>query len=244
MAWSSTSRHAGDEGFATPAAVVVSLGVALVATAVTGSAIAELKLARADYDRSQVESRLDGAQAIAILAVISGGASTRMRWTIASGDGTVDVLAEPEAAKLSLNAAADLDSATLSRLAVSDTGDLKARLKQLTASRTADQDLASLDASPIWRACARSLIAVHGAATKPPVLKARAPVQNQVAWRIGEVWRIRVTGGELGARSSDRWTDERIVRFTGDAEHPAAIVDRRFGRSGKEGDPCDAIFAS
>ncbi len=244
MAWSNANQN-GDEGFATPAAVTVSMALALVATAVTGSAIAELKLARSDYERGQVESRLDGAQAAAVLTVISGGPSTRMRWTVPSGDEVIDILAEPEAPKLRLASAADLDGATLAELAVTDAGELKARLKQLAASLAADQDLVSADASPIWRACARSLIAVHGNSAKPPVLKARAPIQGQLTWRIGEVWRVRVTGGAqgAGARPTDRWTDDRIVRFTGDAEHPAAIVDRRFSRAAKGADPCDAIFA-
>ena len=244
MAWSNVSEG-DDDGFATPAAVMVSLGVALVATAVTGEAIAQLRLARSDFARSQIESRLDGAQASAALAVISGGASTRMRWTIASNDGPVDVLAEPEAAKLSLSAAADIDDATLAKLAVADSGDLKVRLRELNPSRDADHELVSADASPVWRACARSLIAVHGAAARPPVLKARAPVQGALIWRIGEVWRVRVTWGPQSVHGlAERWVDDRIVRFTGDAEHPAAIVDRRFSRAGKGGDPCDAIFAS
>ena len=225
---------------------MVSLGLALVATAVTGSAVAELRLARSDYRRGQAESRLDGAQAAAVLAVIGAGPSARMRWTIASGAGEVEVLAEPEAPKLGLQAAGDLDDATLAKLKVSDRGALKARLRQLTASQTADQDLAAADASATWRACARSLVAVHGTAIKPPVLKARSPVPGPLTWHIGEVWRMRVTGGgpSAGGTRADRWTDDRIVRFTGDAEHPAAVVARRFARAAKGGDPCDAIFAS
>ena len=72
-----------------------------------------------------------------------------------------------------------------------------------------------------------------------PRAAAVAPVdQGEVSWRIGEVWRLQISG------AGDGWADDRIVRFTGDPTHPAAVVERRLARGSGKAGVCDRLFAA
>jgi hypothetical protein len=235
VACSNSDPDTSDAGFATPAAAVVSLALAMVATAVTAGGVMQLRLARADMARAEVESVLDGAQQRAALAMLSGGSATRLRWTLADGGG-VQMLAESEAAKLNLAAATVLNDATLSKLGVTDAAALRARLVAVSATAPS-ADIEAADPAPLWRVCGRSLISRLGTATRQPTLTAQVPKGGPVAWRIAEVWRLRAT-------SVDGWVDDRLVRFTGDPARPAAVVERRLYRTSGGGDRCDAILSA
>jgi len=91
-----------DLGYATPAALVFALALALVAsvTVVRGAAI--VRLSRADLTRTQLEYVLDGAQLDAAATVIRSGAGGPYHWSMASDTGWLDALAERESDKLDL----------------------------------------------------------------------------------------------------------------------------------------------
>lgn len=230
------AARGADDGFATPAAAVVSLGLAVVASAITGLAVAELKSAQSDEAKTRVAYRLDGAQQQAALSVATDPKATRLAWSMPAVGGSADVLAEAEGSKLGVGDGAALDGAVLTRLGVTDTADLRGRLQRLTQEQAIGGDLENADAALGWRVCARSLISVYGVAKTSPGFKSTLPAHGNVVVRMGEVWRIRV--------AADGWADDRIVRLTGDALHPAAVIDRRFYRRTVKEDRCAALLAA
>ena len=225
----------GERGYATASAIAISMALAMVASAVTGLSAAELESARGGLARLASEAELEGAQNAAVTAVLSSGQSTRLRWSLPTGLGAVDVLAEPEALKTSYADAAKATDAQLARMGVGDPGPLRGRLAA-DVDPTDITPTRDLDASTIWRICAPSRISRFGETKLGALGPAQTPDGRRFSWRAGDVWRIRVA-------SSDGWSDDRLVRFSGDAIHPAAIVERRLSRQGTADRQCDTIFA-
>lgn len=228
----------GQAGYATVAALGVSLAVALLAGALVLRGVSALKLARADYRRSQAEYALSGEQLLAATKVLNSSGAGRLAWN-ASGLDWLDVavLAEPEAPKLSLAAAAVLDDKALAALGAADPGKTRGRLAVLDpASATPDQ-VEAADAGNGWRACAASAISPWGASDVVHLGPTQAPNQEAGGARAGQVWRIRAT-------TRDGWTDERIVRLIGRAEAPSAVIWLRFGRGTGKGVTCDKIIGN
>lgn len=213
--------------------MAISLALSVVAVAVTSASVEALRFERRDLGRTQAEFALAGAQDRAALATIAASGRGRLHWSLPTDDGTVEILAEPERDKLSLSAAADLDETILRKLGATDAQAVKSKLTALAQSHAEWNTLSGADPSPMWRACAPTLISPFGEATKPALVKAGPPMQGPLAWRPGEVWRIRVV-------SPSGWADDRIVRFTGAPGHPTAVIDRVFGRGEDWGDRCDA----
>jgi hypothetical protein len=228
-------RLEGDAGFATPAATVVSLGLAIIAMAVTLRSAMELRLARADRDRTVADYALAGAQQAAALAVIGARQGAPLRWEIATDIGPAVALAEPQAGKLAPEAAA-VQAPVLARLGVSDAAVAQARLRALVPGKSSDFDVEAIDSGPVWTGCARSMISPYGLAVRDADRRPVAPIWGPLSWRIGEAWRLRV-------RAAGGWVDDRVVRFTGDATHPAAVVERRLQRTGEGEDACDRVLA-
>lgn len=211
------------DGYASVAAIAVSLSLAVVATALMARSIGTLRAARADFERTRAEYQLAGVQQRAALALMMG-----------SGSGSV--IAEREAAKISVATAADLDSGTLSRFGVKNPERLTAWLRDAAAAGpTPPADLVAADQAAGWRACAPAMISAFGraASLNPPQDGSR--IETGVKPGLGEVWRLR-------ASTPKGWTDERIVRFTGVSQRPASVIWRRFYRSVGEGKSCAAIF--
>jgi hypothetical protein len=225
-----------DGGYATAAALTVSLAVAILAAALVMRGVATLKLARADFRRSQAEYALAGAQTLAAARLLNSSASERLAWSLGGLDPQgVSLLAEAEAPKLGLATAGELDDKTLAALGAIDPGTARARLAGLqVASATPDQIETADDASG-WRACAVSAISPWGTSQVVRLGATREPDQEPGGARAGQVWRVR-------ASTQDGWTDERIVRLIGRAENPSAIIWRRFGRSAGKGVACDKII--
>lgn len=224
---------AGDGGWATASAVVFSMALALTATALSGLASAELRSARAGLDRVHAEYALDGAQKAADVAALETDKAVRLRWSLSTDDGQFDVLAEPEAAKLSLAAAAALDDKALAKLGVVDSAALRDRLTAASGKQT---PVPELDAAPLWRDCAASVVSRFGEAKDLALASPATPNQVKFDWRLGEVWRLRVT-------DKTGWTDDRLVRFVGDPLRPAAVIERSFTRQSR--DPsCETAFGA
>ncbi len=214
---------------------MISLALAIVAIAVTATSISALNLARRDFQADRIVYALAGAHERADLTMLAAGLSNRLRWNLTLPEGPVSILAEAEGPKMALSAAAGLDDASVAKLDITDANALRLRLKSMTHDEAIGSRLEAVDASHVWRACARSLISAYGDAKTIPVLKATAPVADTSAWHAGDVWRIRVA---LGG-----WVDDRTVRFSGGPVHPAQTIERRFYRQTQGDDRCDALFA-
>jgi hypothetical protein len=227
-----------DAGNATPAALVLALALSLVATAMVGRSVMTLRLAKADLARRSAEYVLDGAQFQAAATVIRAGAGGPYRWAMPTDAGFAEALVEDERTKLTLAAAANLPDEAFQGFGVADVAKLKARLAAAAGAKgfTAVGDL---DPAPLWRECAPSLMSSLGAAASPPTAAAAEPgnLADAPAWRVGEASRVRVT-------TAAGWRDDRIVRFTGDARHPAAVVRRQLSHSDGGQGRCDVVLAA
>lgn len=226
------------DGYATPAASVIATAIAMVTIAYVSRSTVELRLARADFKKTQIEYLLAGAHNVALLAIATSNKPPPYRWSVPSQRHAFSVIAEPERPKMSLAAAPNLDDETLDRLGVQD----PAAARQALAGLPVVEGLSwPSDAAkaPGWRSCAASIISPYGAADLPPALTYVEPESgtDDSKWRAGEVWRIAVTD-EAG------WRDERIVRFTGNGLNPAAVISRRLSRGWKETLACETLLAA
>lgn len=239
------SRERPDAGYATPAAMILSLALALIATAMVARSVMMLRLAKSDIARANAEYVLDGAQLQAAAVVIRAGSGGPYRWALPTDLGFAEVRAESEAEKLSLSAGASLPDSALATLGVADSGALKARLAALPAASRTVVEVDRLDPAPLWRECAASLVSGLGRSDQPPKVAVEpstggaqaTALPNPPDWRVGEAWRFRIT-------TPAGWRDDRIVRFTGDARHPVAVVWRRLSRSDGGQGRCDAVLAA
>lgn len=235
MAWSRTNGLA--DGFATSAAMMLSLALALVAIAATTASVTQLKSARADFDRTSAQNLLAGAQQNAALTVANGGSDARLRWSFQLQNNAVKALAEPEGAKASVTNVVAMDDSAFATLGVTDPKALRTKLSTMSTTQILGPDLAAADESAIWKACARSLISPFGQNNQLQLMGAQDASLESTTRRTGEIWRVRVADGA-------GWADDRIVRFTGDLLHPAAVVERRFFKLDREGDQCDSLLKS
>jgi hypothetical protein len=218
--------------------MIFALGLALVASMLVQRSTSVLRLSRSDLQRTQMDYALDGAQLSAAAAIVRTGAGGPYRWSLPSDAGWLEAVGEAEGDKVSLSAAAQLDERIFRAMEVPDIESLRARLVA-AAGEPPILDVGELDAAPLWRSCAASLISAFGTKAMAPAIVMQTPHMGDLrpAWRVGEVWRLQVT-------TTAGWRDERIVRFTGDAFHPAAVVLRRLSRGNGGQGPCDAITAA
>mgnify|MGYP006084557381 CR=1 FL=1 len=229
-------RRSSQDGYATPAAAIIALTVAVVVIAGLTRSMAELRLARSEFQKTRIEYALGAAHNLAVLSVASSGRPPPFHWTLTTLEQGFDVIAEPERTKLALAAADQLDDTLLDRLDVGDHEALRARLAAL-----AEQPWlvwpAEASSRQRWRVCGPSLISFYGAGVETPAISYGPPEagQNDSHWRAGEVWRFAVT-------DSEGWRDERIVRFTGNGLNPVAVIGRRLTRGWKDTPACDTLL--
>lgn len=226
------------DGYATPAAAMIGTALAVITIAFVSRSVMELRLARADFQKTQVEYLLAGAHNVALLAIATSNRAPPYRWTVPSLGKAFDVTAEPERPKMALTGAQSLDDDILDRLGVADHDILRAKLSSLPTVEGLPW-AADADASRNWKACAGALISFYGAASLAPPLNYVEPEagKDDSKWRAGEVWRISVT-------DEDGWRDERIVRFTGNGLNPAAVISRRLTRGWKDNLACETLLAA
>ncbi|HLZ77177.1 hypothetical protein [Phenylobacterium sp.] len=195
----------------------------------------QLTLTKAELERSRQEYALDGAHLQAVAAIIRSGAPGPFAWSLSTDFGWMQITAEPEVDKLTLSAAAALPATTLAQFGVAAPATLAAALARpdVASGATAVGDL---DPAPLWRTCGPSLTSPLGQEAQFAYVSRQAPQDGGTpAWHIGEAWRITAT-------TDAGWRDDRIVRFTGDARHPAAVVTRRLSRGGLQ--ICDGLLAA
>jgi hypothetical protein len=231
MAFSNPSST--DDGFATPAAALASLALAILAIASVEAGMANLGQARAGLERAQAEWSLAGGQQRAQLIMLTTTGDEVIQESIPTDKGTMDVLAEAEAPKLAIAAAADLDDQSLRRLGATDAEGVRGELAALSRGRNAWLAIRNLDPSAEWRRCVLSFISPFGTAIALPDGKAGARPGLAPPLRVGQVWRIRVS-------DQSGWADDRLVRFTGDRRHPAATIERALSHGAHLGGSCDA----
>lgn len=229
-----------EAGYATPAALVFCLALSLMAAAAVGRTVATLRLARVDLAAMRTEYGLAGAHLAASAAVVRTAQEPPYHWTFTTDIGWVEAHAEPERDKLSLAAASQLSDDKLRQFGVTSPEALRSRLADASADGLNRLgDVAELDTAPLWRTCAASLISPFGTAdqavVRAPSVPVGGPGPEPQSWRIGETWRL-ATATEAG------WRDDRIVRFTGDARHPTAVVMRRLARVRGDGGVCEPIL--
>ena len=225
-----------DAGYATVSAVVFSLALALIVSAMTARSLQLLTLARADLDRSHEQAALDGAQFEAAAEIVRSRIAGPYHWRFNGGDGLMDVVAEPEADKLTLRAASTLPDSALLGLGIIDIVDFRARVTSAAAS-PANLNIGDLDPAPSWRACGASVVSPLGQQQSFAFMPRQTPGDgpNPASWHIGEAWRVHIA-------TLDGWSDDRIVRFTGDAQRPAAVVVRVLKKDRDSGGACDELL--
>lgn len=236
MAW--LHRDPNEAGYATPAALVLSLALALIGSATVARSAHLLALCRAEFARSREAFAMDGAHLAAAAAIVRSGREGPYAWALPSELGWIDVVAEAEAEKLSLAAAAQLGDEVFLALGVADPELLRTKLAQ-AAGQDRAPPVASLDSALAWKDCAASFVSPAGerdAFRRVPV-KEPGPGPHPVAWHVGQAWRIRVT-------TPAGWRDERIVRFTGDAERPVAVASRWVRKWGGDKAQCEIVLAA
>ncbi|ATQ43424.1 hypothetical protein [Caulobacter mirabilis] len=221
-------------GYATAAAAMIALALSLVVVAVLAAALQELRFSRQAFDRSRAEFALDGAQTLAAQTITRSVARDRYRWTVPSAQGEIEVLAEAEAAKLPV-AEATRQRGVLEAFGATQPEILRGRLAAWAAAHGDAADLRGLDPAPAWRNCAASMISSYGAGAELRLVAAQAPEGGRLDLRAAQVWRLR-------ASERRGWVEERIVRFTGDPQNPAAVVERSLYRGGWMGEPCSDLF--
>src|SRR5882724_10424706 len=183
-----------ESGYATPTAMIFALTLALVATALVQRSTSLLRLARADMQRTQIAYALDGAQLSTVSTVIRTGAGGPYRWALSTDLGWVEAVAESEGDKVGLSAAARLDDRVFQAMGIGDADALRVRLAT-AAGANPILDVGQLDAAPLWRACAASLISSFGSKSAIQPSQIQEPHMGDLnpAWRVGEVWRMQVT---------------------------------------------------
>lgn len=227
--------HEREAGYATPAALVMALSLSLVAVAMVGRSVMMLRQARSDLQRAGAEYILDGAHLSAAATVVRAGEGGPYRWALSTDAGFAEATAESEVDKVSPAAAGAWSEAAFTDLGVADATALKTRLA--TVGDQPFADIGALDSAPLWRECAASLISSLGQRNdaRPAAPAEPRPQPETPDWRVGQVWRVRIT-------LASGWRDDRLVRFTGDARRPVAVVRRRLSRTDGGQGRCDVVL--
>ena len=216
---------------------MISLALAIVAVASMDQSRAALKAARSDVAAHQRDLDFDSASLEAVATIARTDGAGPFAWTIALPGGSgLEVRAEPEWQKVGPAEAKALTDPVLAQLKVKDPEALRSAFSELASQTKADAErVIKLDDAQLWRSCAHRYISVFGGSSSVPTDAPTSPLSsNGGGARVGQVWRIVLTS-PLG------WTDERYVRFIGDAQRPAATLERVIRREDKGADPCPSI---
>jgi len=217
--------------------MLISLALAVGAVAVVSTSETELRSARADFERAEVASALAGGQEEAAVSIFSSAGGGALRWNEEAAGHKLEVLAEPEAMKTSVAAVISMEDRALTPLMLVDADQMRARLRVLSIAQAVGAPLEAADASPIWRVCARSLISPFGLTETLQPLPQASLLSDASSGHVGEIWRVWV-------RDSSGWTDDRVVRLTGDNLHPAATLEREFSKRDRVDSRCNSYFSN
>ncbi|MGA0601545.1 hypothetical protein ACO2Q3_12650 [Caulobacter sp. KR2-114] len=194
-------------------------------------AVSAERATHADYEKTRAEYALAGDRLAAVQALLGASNTGRVRWQLASENGPVEVIAEPEGLKLSPKNPGEGLSALNARLQVKDEAHLTSALAALASDNSAEA-IEAADDSALWRLCARTFLSPHGTAASVARAPTAAPRPGPINWRLGQLWRLRLT-------DADGRTEDTVIRFTGAPGHPIAVAERQFTHSGPMGERCD-----
>lgn len=228
-----------DRGYATASAAMISLALSIVAVASMYQSRAAFSAARADSQARQRDLDFDSASLEVVATIAKSSGPGPFAWTIAlPNNSALAVRAEPEWQKIGPSEANALTDDVLAKLNVKDAGSLRRAFSDLgSQTKSEAARVARLDESLLWRACAQRYVSVFGTASKIAIQGTTTPeASNAIDARIGQVWRIVL-------KSPSGWTDERYVRFIGDAQRPAATLEAAKHRERKGEDLCPNVVS-
>jgi hypothetical protein len=218
-----------DDGFTT--AVFAALTFALSLIAIGSLMVARQGLTRAEHDARQDRERwvLDGIATSAEAQLLSENGSPSLRWSEPSAFGQVVVSVEPESLKMS---PATLDRPENQELVAAmigqaDAGEVARQAAGLGPAADGllhREQVVELNASPRWRECAETLVSPYSRLSAFNLQPISAPTNAGEDPHAGQLWRITVDVADGG------WFD-RVVRMTGKASDPAAIIEQTSGRT-------------
>ena len=221
-----------EAGYATAAAIFICLGLALIVTALTSQSVLTLRRAKSALRQTQIDMAISGAQLRASLSLVQASSAGRIGLSLSTDLGPVAVLAEREQDKVLVDAILSADD--LKQFKLPDPPGTLRKLQALKDQKPSPADIEALASSDVWKLCAPSLISAFGAAKHvqlaSPAILDMAPGRS----KLGEVWRLR-------ARMSDGWTDDRTIRFTGNANAPSVIIWRRLIRRTADTGQCESM---
>ncbi len=199
-------------GYATVAAMGVSLAIGLLAGALVLRGVASLKLARSDLRRAG-RVRPVGLQVLAATRLLAGSGGGRLGWSAGGLDGEdVTLLAEPESGKLKLTAVADLDDKILAELGASDPGMARLRLAALDPTSAEPDQVEGADpAGGLAGLRGQRDLAVGRGRDRPPGGRASAQRRTRRRTRRPGLAGAGRPGGRMDGRA-DRKADERRAR--------------------------------
>jgi hypothetical protein len=217
------SSRRSDAGFFTPLFGASAIALGLIAIAGLQLASSQDVAARRDAERLQEDYRADGVAVLAAANLLQNPGDEVRRWTERTPRQVLDVLVEPEMRKLSISEAGGAKAHVRleALLGPASADQIAVKLTQLAALGKAPPTratLAALDASSAWRSCGLTLVSAFSRLTDNALRVGQSPPSSEPQRRAGEVWRIVVA-------SPRRVILDRLVRFTGDARAPTAVID-------------------
>jgi len=222
---SGTSSPA-DAGFLTAVFGASALALSVIA-------LASLQLARSDYiasrrnwERLNEHYRAESLATLTAWRLMHTDQLAALHWRERFGDGAADIVAEPEGRKLSLSAIDELRGRRrLVQIFGQETTDrVLPRLLDLSrqARPPSRSEMLAADEAREWRACGLSVVSVHSQLTDDALVRTTPITTGTYGSRAGEVWRIAVA-------VNGRLLLDELIRFTGDAGQPIAVIDQTAG---------------
>ena len=223
---SGSSVSPADAGFLTAVFGASALTLSVIALASVQLARSDYIASRRNWERLNDRYRADSLATLTAWRLMHTEQLAALHWREPFGDGTADIVAEPESRKLGLGAIDELrGQRRLAAIFGRETTDrVLPRLIDLgrRAQPPSRSDLLTADDARAWRACGLSVVSVHSQLTDDALVATRPVTSSAYRSRAGEVWRIAV------AKNGRPLLDE-LVRFTGDAGQPIAVIDQTAG---------------
>jgi len=221
-----------DAGFMTPMFGAAGMALAIVATASLYVAQSEERASRRSLERLQELYRAEGVATLAAWRILHFEQGSAAGWDDVTTGTRMKVWVEAEDRKLGL---AELGGARgRARLAtLLDRPDADELVGRLGGGALPRERMRHASDDPAWRRCGLSLVSLHSRLTDNG-LDTAAPVEGEAGLHLGEVWRVVVS-------VEDRTVIDRVIRFTGAAGRPVAVLDQLSGGPVPDGS-CIAKF--
>ena len=223
---SGSSSNPADAGFLTAVFGASALALSVIALVSVQLARSDYIASRRNWERLNERYRAESLATLTAWRLMHTDQFAALRWQEPFGHGDADIVAEPEGRKLGLGAIDELrGQRRLAQIFGQDAADrVLPKLVELSRRNAPPSraDLLAVDDNPEWRACGLSVVSAHSQLTDDALVAAAPMASGAYRSRAGEVWRIAV------AKNGRPLLDE-LVRFTGDAGQPIAVIDQTAG---------------